>query len=248
MTDPFRDAEHAGWTARADRYDRVFTPISNQAIPHMLTPLGDLRGKRVLDICCGSGHMTAALADKGATAEGIDFAATMIAKASAHYPAISFRQGDAEALFYPDNRSITSCAATASCIWLTRILRSRRRIASSNPGHLCFHAVGAGRRAAENRFNRRRAIRPAGRTARRAATDAIQRAGGMSPRVDRRRLRRDCRRTPQHRLDVGPAGSPARLDCGRHRARRDDDRGSASWTAGQHPRRDRRCRPRQDIR
>ena len=94
---------NSGWTARADSYDRVFTPISDQAIPHMLAPLGDLRGKRVLDICCGSGHMTAALADKGAAAEGIDFAPTMIAKASSRYPAISFHQGDAEALDYPSN-------------------------------------------------------------------------------------------------------------------------------------------------
>jgi|EndMetStandDraft_8_1072994.scaffolds.fasta_scaffold184531_2 SAM-dependent methyltransferase len=103
MTGSFRDVEHSGWTARADSYDRVFTPISDQAIPHMLAPLGDLRGKRVLDICCGSGHMTAALADKGAAAEGIDFAPTMIAKASSRYPAISFHQGDAEALDYPSN-------------------------------------------------------------------------------------------------------------------------------------------------
>src|SRR5690242_4994583 len=72
MTSSFRDAEHSGWSARADSYDRMFTPISNQAIPRMIALLGDLRGKRVLDICCGSGHLTAALANKGATAEGID--------------------------------------------------------------------------------------------------------------------------------------------------------------------------------
>ncbi|MDT4739920.1 methyltransferase domain-containing protein [Bradyrhizobium sp. WYCCWR 12699] len=102
MTSSFRDAEHSGWSARADSYDRMFTPISNQAIPRMIALLGDLRGKRVLDICCGSGHLTAALANKGATAEGIDFASAMVAKASAIYPTVSFREGDAEALDYAD--------------------------------------------------------------------------------------------------------------------------------------------------
>jgi SAM-dependent methyltransferase len=128
MTGSFRDAEHSGWTARADSYDRVFTPISDQAIPHMLAPLGDLRGKRVLDVCCGSGNMTAALANNGAIAEGIDFAPTMIAKASAHYPAISFQHGDAEALGYPDN----SFDHVVCCYGIMHLARPDRAIAEAH--------------------------------------------------------------------------------------------------------------------
>lgn len=96
----FRDAELSGWTARADSYDRLFTPISDQAIPAIVARLGDLRGKRVLDVCCGPGHLTAALASHGAEAEGLDFAGTMVARASTTHPGIRFRQGDAESLPY----------------------------------------------------------------------------------------------------------------------------------------------------
>lgn len=103
MSGSFRDAELSGWTARADSYDKLFTALSDQAIPSIVAMLGDVRGRRILDICCGSGHLTAALVSKGAEAEGLDFASTMVAKASGNYPAIRFRQGDAESLPYADN-------------------------------------------------------------------------------------------------------------------------------------------------
>jgi SAM-dependent methyltransferase len=99
----FRADEFAGWTARAESYDRLFTPISNQAIPSMLAALGELRNKRVLDVCCGLGHLTAALAAGGADAEGLDFAPSMVLRAGAHYPTLRFLRGDAEKLPFDDN-------------------------------------------------------------------------------------------------------------------------------------------------
>ncbi len=99
----FRDAEHAGWTARADSYDAALAAITGQAIPHILAALGDnLAGRTLLDVCCGPGHLAAAAAAGGAQAEGIDFAPTMVALAQRNYPAIPFREGDAEHLPYPD--------------------------------------------------------------------------------------------------------------------------------------------------
>ena len=100
MDGSFRDAELSGWTARADSYDRLFTPLSNQVIPPIIAALGDIRGKRVLDVCCGSGHLTAALIGAGADAEGLDFAPTIVDKAKANHPDIRFTQGDAESLPY----------------------------------------------------------------------------------------------------------------------------------------------------
>lgn len=100
MSGSFRDSELSGWTSRADSYDKLFTPLSNQAIPRIIAALGNIRGKRVLDVCCGSGHLTAALISAGADAEGLDFAPTIVAKAAANHPAIRFRQGDAESLPY----------------------------------------------------------------------------------------------------------------------------------------------------
>jgi SAM-dependent methyltransferase len=103
MTSSFRDSELAGWTARADSYDKLFTPISDQAIAPVVSTLGDVRGGRILDVCCGSGRLTAALARMGADVEGLDFASTMVARASANFPGTNFRQGDAERLPYEQN-------------------------------------------------------------------------------------------------------------------------------------------------
>ena len=96
----FRDAELGGWTTRAASYDQLFVPITNQVISPILGSLGSLDGTSVLDVCCGPGHLTAAVAKKGAEVEGVDFAATMVAKARENYPAIRFREADAEALPY----------------------------------------------------------------------------------------------------------------------------------------------------
>lgn len=103
----FREAEHAGWSARAESYDAVFADISNQAIPHMLTAVaaarnGGLEGCMFLDLCCGPGHLAAAAAAQGAQPEGLDFAQSMVVRAQHNYPSIAFRQGDAEDLPYED--------------------------------------------------------------------------------------------------------------------------------------------------
>src|SRR3954453_21469490 len=97
----FREAEPAGWTARAESY-ADFATITNQAIPHILPLFGNLAGRALLDVCCGPGHLAAAASTAGAQAEGIDFAATMIALAQQNYPGIIFREGDAEHLPQPN--------------------------------------------------------------------------------------------------------------------------------------------------
>jgi SAM-dependent methyltransferase len=99
----FRQAEHAGWTARADTYDATLAVVTGQAIPHILAALGDnFAGGSLLDVCCGPGHLAAAADARGARAEGIDFAPTMVTLAQRNYPAVSFREADAERLPYPD--------------------------------------------------------------------------------------------------------------------------------------------------
>src|SRR5262245_6883891 len=96
----FHDAELGGWTARAASYDQFFVPITSQIIGPVVAILGALNGMRVLDVACGPGHVSAALAAKGAIVEGIDFAPTMVARARDKHPAVRFREGDAEALPY----------------------------------------------------------------------------------------------------------------------------------------------------
>jgi SAM-dependent methyltransferase len=74
--------------------DRVIGPI--------IARLGLLDGRRVLDVSCGPGNLTAALVAQGAVAEGIDFAATMVGRARENHPTIAFREADAEDLPYGD--------------------------------------------------------------------------------------------------------------------------------------------------
>lgn len=108
----FREAEHAGWTARADSYDAALAAVTGQAIPHILAALNDnLAGLAMLDACCGPGHLAAAAAARGAQVEGIDFATTMVALAQHNYPAIRFCEGDAERLPQADaSLDVVTCA------------------------------------------------------------------------------------------------------------------------------------------
>ena len=69
-----------------------------------LVELGDLRGRRVLDIGCGTGRLTAALAEEArAKVWGIDESREMVAVARETVPAgVGIRQGTAEQLPFRD--------------------------------------------------------------------------------------------------------------------------------------------------
>lgn len=102
MAGSFRDVELAGWMVRAESYDAFFSMITKQAIPHFLAVLGELPGKAVLDVCCGPGHLAAAAAQRGAYVEGVDFARTIVERATENYPEVLFTEGDAADLPYGD--------------------------------------------------------------------------------------------------------------------------------------------------
>lgn len=54
--------------------------------------------EEILDVGCGTGHMTAQIAASGAKVLGVDMSATMVAQARAKYPAIGFQVADAREL------------------------------------------------------------------------------------------------------------------------------------------------------
>ncbi|MBN8928387.1 MAG: hypothetical protein BGO51_00585 [Rhodospirillales bacterium 69-11] len=95
-----RTFERTGWDRAAATYGGSFAAATRQFVPALLEGLG--RGDRVLDVCCGTGVVTAALAEAGGVATGLDFSAGMLAEARAAHPALRFDQGDAEALPYAD--------------------------------------------------------------------------------------------------------------------------------------------------
>ncbi|MFB6172899.1 MAG: methyltransferase domain-containing protein [Haloarculaceae archaeon] len=60
------------------------------------------RGERVLDLGCGTGHLTARIADSGATAVGLDASGEMIATARDAYPECDFVRADARAFSFDE--------------------------------------------------------------------------------------------------------------------------------------------------
>src|SRR5262249_25731188 len=60
-----------------------------------LNLVGDVKGKKIIDIGCGAGDLTAAIADAGATVYGIDTSHQFLERARASFPHIKFDHMDA---------------------------------------------------------------------------------------------------------------------------------------------------------
>lgn len=107
----FKEMEHQGWTEKARFYDDHFASVTRQAIGPMLAGLGDISGRSLLDICCGTGDLAEAAAQSGAQVTGVDFAKPMIEIARARMPSTQFDVGDAEKLGFGDaSFDLATCA------------------------------------------------------------------------------------------------------------------------------------------
>ena len=94
----FHDFEHAGWERAAAFYGDAFGALTAQTAGPLLDAVGAATGTHVLDVASGPGFIAGAAAARGATVMGLDFSAAMIAEARRRQPALTFREGDAEAL------------------------------------------------------------------------------------------------------------------------------------------------------
>ena len=65
------------WANKADAHDRLLGPVGDTGIDM----LGDIRGKRVLDIGCGAGATSMSMAAAGAQVVGVDISEDLLAKA-----------------------------------------------------------------------------------------------------------------------------------------------------------------------
>jgi ubiquinone/menaquinone biosynthesis C-methylase UbiE len=99
----FRAFEQAGWENIPTRYHEAFGDLTTQAIEPLLEAVDVRRGVRMLDVATGPGYVAAAAAQRGANVVGVDFSAAMVAEARRRYPAVTFQEGDAEELPFPDN-------------------------------------------------------------------------------------------------------------------------------------------------
>ena len=98
----FTAFERSGWGARIGGYERTFARLTAQSAESMLDAARVGPGRRLLDVCTGHGVLAGAAAARGAHASGLDFAPEVVAAARRNVPGVEFRQGDAQALPYPD--------------------------------------------------------------------------------------------------------------------------------------------------
>jgi SAM-dependent methyltransferase len=96
----FRDFEQQGWERAAEFYGDAFGSLTAQTAEAMLEVVGAAPGIQMLDVACGPGFIAAAAAARGATVIGLDFSSAMVAEARRRWPALTFREGDAEALTF----------------------------------------------------------------------------------------------------------------------------------------------------
>jgi SAM-dependent methyltransferase len=94
----FKGMEHAGWEENAAGYDKLFGSVTRHAIEPLLEATAVHAGSSMLDLCCGPGYGAAAAVARGARAIGIDFSQAMVETARGLHSAVTFLQGDAEAL------------------------------------------------------------------------------------------------------------------------------------------------------
>jgi len=98
-----RHFELTRWQQAASAYEASFATATKQFIDPLLDAVDIGPGTRLLDIACGPGLVTARAKLRGALSRGLDFSPAMLAIARKRNPAISFDEGDAEALPYPDH-------------------------------------------------------------------------------------------------------------------------------------------------
>ncbi len=149
----FKGMEHAGWEQNAAGYDKLFGSITRHAIEPLLDVAAVHAGTSMLDLCCGPGYGAAAAVSRGARAVGIDFSQAMVEIARGLHSAVTFLQGDAEALdFETDSFDAVICSFGINHLpdpgkalrEANRVLRPGGRFALSMwcaPGKSKFHQL-----------------------------------------------------------------------------------------------------------
>jgi SAM-dependent methyltransferase len=92
------------FTASGDAYDRFMGRYSRELAPRLLAFAGIAEGMRALDVGCGSGSLTSALADRlgAANVAAADPSEPLLAACAARVPGADVRRAPAEELPWPD--------------------------------------------------------------------------------------------------------------------------------------------------
>jgi SAM-dependent methyltransferase len=133
-------AQQAKWDAGL--YDDKHSFVYKMA-EGLLELLAAKPGERILDIGCGTGHLTAKIAAGGAQVTGVDRSPEMIRQAREAYPAIRFEVADATKI--PLDESFDAVFSNATLHWIkdpervigeiSRLLRPGGRFVAEFGGH-----------------------------------------------------------------------------------------------------------------
>lgn len=126
-TRTFAEFEREGWDRNAPTYADIVLPATEQAFVPILDSVGDLRGKRVLELASGTGHLAEAATARGATVVGVDVAENMVALARERAPDGEFRVADAEVLPFED----ASFDAVICCFGLLHMAHPEKAISEA---------------------------------------------------------------------------------------------------------------------
>ena len=107
-------AQNANWNAAL--YDEKHSFVWKMAAG-LLDLLEAKSGERILDIGCGTGHLTSQIAATGAMVTGIDRSPDMIQQARAAHPSIPFQVMDARELSFPEK--FDAVFSNATLHWIT---------------------------------------------------------------------------------------------------------------------------------
>ncbi len=147
-------AEHAAWTRSAPIYAEHTAKLTSQAVSHLLDAAQLTSDSRALEVGCGPGHITAMMADTGATVTGVDLVPAMIETARTLHPDLEFVEANAEQLPFEDDAFDVVLAnfvihhfarPDVVCTEIRRVLKPGGRFVFAGPIEQCgFGAFIAG--------------------------------------------------------------------------------------------------------
>lgn len=129
------------WDTELYEANHSFVWQRGEALVDLLQPL---TGERILDLGCGTGHLTAKLAESGADVLGIDSSPAMIGQARQNFPLLTFKLANASEMNYADE--FDGIFSNAALHWMTDASTVAANMARAlrPAGRLVFEMGGKG--------------------------------------------------------------------------------------------------------